>query len=181
MSDLAAIRQYAFDRMLLPASESEHAAALPADWTPAERDLAHQVASRRLVFQLLYELDVSAAKEPDPQWLARTLARVGGLGPIQAEAVRARVVAAYANRTAADEEFARLAPDWPPHRQAAVDRAILRLAHFEMTVVGEQPRIVVNEAVELAKHYSTEKSPAFINALLDRVLHRLTPTGEGAA
>jgi N utilization substance protein B len=78
-------------------------------------------------------------------------------------------------RAAADAEFLELAPEWPTNRLAAVDRAILRLAHFEMTSGRTPPKIAVNEAVELAKHYSTEKSPAFINGLLDKVLKRLEP------
>jgi N utilization substance protein B len=59
-----------------------------------------------------------------------------------------------------------------------VDRAILRLAHFEMTSGKTAPKIVVNEAVELAKRYSTERSPSFINALLDKVLKEVLPAIE---
>jgi Transcription termination factor len=56
-----------------------------------------------------------------------------------------------------------------------VDRALLRLAHYEMTSGRTPPRVVVNETVELAKHFSTEKAPAFINALLDKVMKRIQP------
>ncbi len=76
-------------------------------------------------------------------------------------------------RGAADEEFEALAPDWPPRRQAAIDRAILRLAHFEMVSGRTPPKVAVNEAVELARAFSTEKSPAFINGLLGKVLKRV--------
>ena len=67
----------------------------------------------------------------------------------------------------------RLAPAWPAHRQALADRAILRLGHYELTKGREAnnpPRVVINDMVALAKEYSTEKSPSFVNALLDKIL-----------
>ena len=81
--------------------------------------------------------------------------------------------AAFADRTTADKELTKLAPDWPTHRQAAVDRAILRLAHYEMTSGTAPPKAALSDAVELAKLFSTEKSPGFVNALLDNVLRRI--------
>ena len=65
---------------------------------------------------------------------------------------------AYEDRAKADGVMLELAPTWPASRQAAVDRAILRLAHFEMTRGKTPPKVAVNEAVELAKTFSTEKS-----------------------
>ena len=81
-------------------------------------------------------------------------------------------LAAFRDRRAADEAATELAPTWPAHRQPAVDRAIIRLAHHEITSGTGAPKASVNEAVELAKRYSTEKSPAFVNAVLDKILKR---------
>ena len=53
-----------------------------------------------------------------------------------------------------------------------MDRAILRLAQHEIAHGESPPKAVVNEAVELAKAFSTENSPAFINAVLGKVLKR---------
>lgn len=80
---------------------------------------------------------------------------------------------AWEHRAEADAELRELAPEWPPSRQAAVDRAILRLAHHEIVRGDSPPKAVVNEAVELAKAFSTEKSPAFVNGLLGKVLKRV--------
>ncbi|MBZ0172227.1 MAG: transcription antitermination protein NusB, partial [Phycisphaerales bacterium] len=80
----------------------------------------------------------------------------------------------------ADAEFEALAPDWPPRRQAAIDRAILRLGHFEMVSGRTPPKVVVNESVELAKAFSTDRSPAFINGLLGKVLKRVLGSAEPA-
>lgn len=85
---------------------------------------------------------------------------------------------AFAARAEADHEFEALAPDWPPRRQAAIDRAILRLAHFEMLSGRTPPKVSVNEAVELAKTFSTDRSPAFINGLLGKVLKRVLGSAE---
>ena len=77
---------------------------------------------------------------------------------------------AWASRDEADEVYATLAPTWPASRQPVVDRSILRLAWRELSLGRPAARIVVDEAIELAKAFSTEKSPAFINGLLDKAL-----------
>ena len=145
---------------------------------------------RRLALLALYQLD--ASPDSDAQSLRDSiedleslveegLTLADGLGAVSSkdlDAAVAKAQNAWAQRAGADEELTALAPDWPTARQAAVDRAILRLAWFEMTTHASPPKAVVNEAVELAKQFSTDKSPAFINALLGKVLKRLQ--GEGA-
>ncbi|MCL2492983.1 MAG: transcription antitermination factor NusB [Clostridiales bacterium] len=60
---------------------------------------------------------------------------------------------------------------WAVHRMASVDRAILRLACAEILWVDQiDPKVSVNEAVELAKAYGSDKSPAFVNGVLAGVL-----------
>jgi len=51
-----------------------------------------------------------------------------------------------------------------------VDRNLLRLAVWELTNTDTPPKVVIDEAIELAKEFSTEQSPAFINGVLDAVL-----------
>jgi N utilization substance protein B len=80
---------------------------------------------------------------------------------------------AWAAREQADAAVAALSADWPTHRQPAVDRSILRLAHFEMSSGKTPPKVAINEAVELAREFSTEKSPMFINGILDRIFKSL--------
>ena len=76
---------------------------------------------------------------------------------------------AWASRQAADREVSELTPDWPTHRQPPVDRAILRLAHYEISSGHAPAKVAINEAVELAKQYAAENSPAFINGVLDKL------------
>lgn len=80
-------------------------------------------------------------------------------------------------RAQADEWVERIAPQWPPRRQPVVDRNLLRLALWELTSDKAPPKVVLDEAIELAKEYSTENSPAFINGVLDAVLKEIQALG----
>ncbi len=59
---------------------------------------------------------------------------------------------------------------WPVHRMPVVDRCLLRSATYEILYLADIPSAVsINESIELAKKYSTEDSPKFINAVLDKI------------
>jgi N utilization substance protein B len=88
---------------------------------------------------------------------------------------------AWEGREISDRWVERLAPQWPPRRQPGVDRAILRLAIWELTSSDTPPKVVIDEAIELAKSYSTENSPAFVNGVLDAVLKEHRNLTEGTA
>jgi len=77
---------------------------------------------------------------------------------------------AWANRELSDTWIERLAPQWPPRRQPGVDRNILRLAIWELTHADTPHKVIIDEAIELAKNFSTENSPSFINGVLDAVV-----------
>ena len=71
---------------------------------------------------------------------------------------------------AIDERIAAQSRNWRLERMGRVDRNILRLAVAELVASPETPvRVVINEAVELAKRFGTADSPAFVNGLLDRI------------
>jgi transcription antitermination protein NusB len=148
------------------------AEALEASLTPEERQRVANIAARRLAFQILYELDVSNPVNPRAA-VEAMLSHVDGLGPIMGERVRDLALGAWENRKAADTVFATLAPEWPTHRLAGVDRAILRLAHHEVASKANPVGIAINEAVELARAFGTDKSPAFINALVHKAAQSL--------
>lgn len=72
------------------------------------------------------------------------------------------------NRTRSDEAISRLAKNWELSRIAMIDRIILRMAMTEMWEIVDVPvKVVLNEAIELAKLYSTAQSAAFVNGILD--------------
>jgi N utilization substance protein B len=89
--------------------------------------------------------------------------------------------AAWNGREVADRWVVRLAPQWPTRRQPGVDRSILRLAVWELTGATQTPpKVVIDEAIELAKEFSTEQSPAFVNGVLDAILKEYKQITEGA-
>lgn len=70
-----------------------------------------------------------------------------------------------------DNIIAQSAPEWPLEQINRIDLAILRLAIYELVTAPTQPpKVIIDEAVELAKAYGGEKSPGFINGVLGTVL-----------
>ena len=77
---------------------------------------------------------------------------------------------AVEHRTESDAIISKHARNWELHRIAAVDRNILRLAIYEMLYRDDIPPIVsINEAVDVAKKFSTQESGKFVNGILDKV------------
>ena len=66
-----------------------------------------------------------------------------------------------------DELIRKHTENWRFERLAAIDRAILRLAMHELRVGDTPPKVVLNEAVELAKKFSSDESGPFVNGVLD--------------
>ena len=74
------------------------------------------------------------------------------------------------HRDALDLQIKNHAQNWDLHRMAVVDRNILRMAIYEMTYREDIPPIVsINEAVDIAKKFSTQDSGKFVNGLLDKI------------
>src|SRR5579875_1133856 len=80
-----------------------------------------------------------------------------------------------------DALIARTAEHWTVERMAAVDRNVLRMALFELLCTSTPVGVVINEAVELAKRYSTEESGRFVNGLLGKVVRSGIPPLVGQA
>jgi N utilization substance protein B len=69
-----------------------------------------------------------------------------------------------------DTQIKKYARNWEIHRMAVVDRNVLRLAIYEMLHRDDIPPVVsINEAVDIAKRFSTEESGKFVNGILDKV------------
>ncbi len=93
--------------------------------------------------------------------------------PFVAELVRGAVE--YAAEV--DERIVRHAEHWRMERMPAVDRNILRLAVYEMTRGGTPAAVAIDEALELARRFSSEESVQFINGVLDAI-HRELGQGQ---
>ncbi len=78
------------------------------------------------------------------------------------------VAGTLAHREEIDRQISELAKDWKLERMGGVDRAITRMAIFEIKYGEDKvpPRAAVNEAVELAKHFGSDESGRFVNGIL---------------
>jgi len=72
-----------------------------------------------------------------------------------------------------DEIITKHAENWKIERLSAIDRAILRLAIYELRATDTPPKVVLNEAVDLAKKFSSEDAGSFVNGILDTVYKSL--------
>ena len=154
---------------------------------------------RRFALQALYQFDsglagdVDAVREalesaaeidefgesPD---MSTAEARVAARDP-DAAAARAKAIEeglglaslVWEHRVEADAAVRPFTAEWPVHRQPIVDRNALRLGWYAFTHGGEDVARAIDETVELAKTFSTEKSGAFVNAVLDRVAKARRP------
>lgn len=82
---------------------------------------------------------------------------------------------AWENREALDKKISKLSIDWPLERIGKVDHSILRLAIQELDSGDTPASVVIDEAVELAKKYSSEEAAKFINGILGTYLRKQSP------
>jgi len=134
-------------------------------------DARHLARERAL--ELLYEADV---KEVEVREV------VAALPVAPAPFVLELVDAAAAHRGEAEAAIRVASVDWPLERMAVLDRLVMVLAIGEVLGTSPPPdAVVLDEAVELAKTYSTEASPRFVNGVLAAVLPSLVrPAGSSS-
>lgn len=101
------------------------------------------------------------------------------LEPVVSDYGRELALQAWNDRANTDTVINKFARDWTSTSLPAVDLAILRLAIYEMLHRPDvPPKVAIDEAIEMAKVYSTESSSRFINGLLDSVMKADTTEGE---
>ena len=122
---------------------------------------------RELAMQVLYAWDAVGSDDPE---VARQIIAEGSEDDDVRRGGLEMATGTWGQREASDQWVERLAPQWPPRRQPGVDRSLIRLAVWELTNSDTPPKVVIDEAIELAKSFSTEQSPGFVNAVLDSVL-----------
>lgn len=128
------------------------------------RAVAARRRARALALQVLYEVDLTGHA-----WRG-ALEQQGG-GATDDEQAAHWVEGVLAHRDELDALIRRHAPVYPVEQLAVVDRNILRLALYELRHEPETPvRVVVNEAVELAKSFGGDSSPRFVNGVLGAVV-----------
>jgi N utilization substance protein B len=123
--------------------------------------------ARSVAIQALYEID-SVGHDPDAtlQHLFKEIKLNEESAAFTTDLVKG--VVRYKEKL--DAQIHRFAPAWPVAQIGIIDRNILRLAIYEILIDNKVPeKVAINEAVELAKSYSGDNSPKFINGVLGAV------------
>jgi transcription antitermination protein NusB len=133
------------------------------------RQIYERRQARRLALQALFEID---SADHLPGDVIRERLSYMNPGEHGATFLRWLVVGVVRNEPRIDALIAKYAPEWPVDQLAIIDRNILRLAIFEIgSRESDAPlKVIINEAVELAKLFGSESSPRFINGVLGSAL-----------
>lgn len=134
--------------------------------------------AREVVLQVLYEDDLNPDRNMaiSAEFLQRRLKDDPELIAFASELLSG----VRRNRTEIDGLLSERAANWRLERMAVTDRNVLRLAAYEMLFTGTPDRVVINEAVELAKRFGAKQSSQFVNGILDRLFRdRGEKTTEG--
>jgi N utilization substance protein B len=131
--------------------------------------------ARIAAMQILFELDL--VDHPVDCAIQRRLEEEV-LPADAAEFVERLVHGAVETSTTLDQIIEQAAPNWPIYQMPPIEKAILRLAIWELLFDKRDPappRAVINEAVELAKHFGSENSSRFVNGVLGTVVSQHRP------
>ncbi len=129
--------------------------------------MTRRTRGREVALQVLYQLEQNPAV--DPAVIELFIARRTGDSKLAAF-TKGLVDGVSAHRARLDELIGGVAENWRLDRMAAIDRNILRLGAYEMLLCPDVPvKVAINEALELAKRYSTAQSSRFVNGILDRL------------
>jgi len=137
---------------------------------------ANRKMVRTVVFQILYqeELNPGSLATLAESYIAQELPRHEPLLKFAEQLLESTVK----YREAIDEQLAAFSQNWTLARMSPTDRSILRLAVSEIVYIGTPKPVVINEAIELAKKFSTKDSPAFVNGILDQVQRPTEPAAQ---
>lgn len=127
-------------------------------------------AAREAAFKVIYQLDMGDGNE---NLALETMLEEGELTDLNEAFCREIVQGVQENRDAIDTFIQENTKGWNLKRMMSVDRNLLRLAVYEIKFSDHISAIgAINEAVELAKVYGDNNSPAFVNSILDKIMKR---------
>jgi len=125
--------------------------------------------ARSIALQSIYESDFRKSGNPE-EIFKRHLKNIGkNLDTENAEFALELIRKVGSTGDVIDEQIKNSAPDWPLNQIAVIDRNILRLSICELNYFDTPPKVVINEAVELAKTFGSEKTSKFINGVLGTI------------
>jgi N utilization substance protein B len=123
--------------------------------------------AREIALQVLYQLDIS---DGNPREVLRLYWENFAPTAKALDFCQRLVQGVHQNQPQIDQLIEETSENWSLKRMSFVDRNILRMATFELWKCPDIPfKVTLNEAVELAKKFSTDESGAFINGILDKI------------
>lgn len=131
---------------------------------------------RELALQMLYQHELAGTQVDT---ILDGMEELDEAPPASREFAVALVRGVLARRDEIDDIIKGQADNWRLDRMAAVDRNILRVALYELIYQTDTPAaVVIDEAVEIAKRFGSERSSQFVNGVLDGFVHRQPPARE---
>ncbi|RJQ45125.1 MAG: transcription antitermination factor NusB [Nitrospiraceae bacterium] len=126
--------------------------------------------AREYALQILFQLDLTGSEFDEDVW--DEFWEGNEEDADVKEFTRGIVINTQKNIAHIDAMIKKAAQHWSLDRMAVIDRNILRAATYELLYKKDiPPSVVMNEALEIAKKYSTEESAPFINGILDKIAH----------
>jgi transcription antitermination protein NusB len=120
--------------------------------------------SREFALQMLFEWDMT---HQDPARVEKLFWKSAPAAASTREFANLLFEGTVKEAAVLDELVKKFAENWRLERIAAIDRNILRMAIYELRTATAPPRVVIDEALELAKKFSSGEAPAFLNGVLD--------------
>lgn len=124
---------------------------------------------REHIFRLIFRMDFHPEEEMTEQEYFY-LDNLVGISDEERQYIQKKADAVREKKEALDQQIDAVADKWQTGRMMKVDLTIIRLAAYEILHDADVPTgVAINEAVELAKRYGTDQSPAFVNAILAKL------------
>lgn len=129
--------------------------------------MATRRKAREVTLQMLYQVDVNPDVGADV--LREMIVEQLGRGDVT-DFCWKLFTGVMETRPQLDTRIESVADNWTLKRMAPTDRNVLRLGVFEMLYTETPLRVVIDEAIELARRFGAEQSPQFVNGILDRLI-----------
>jgi transcription antitermination protein NusB len=126
--------------------------------------------SREFALQMLFEWDMT---RENPGQVERMFWKSARAADTTRKFANQLFEGATSQANTTDQLVAKLSENWRLERLSVVDRSILRLAIYELRSGTAPPKVVIDEALELAKVFSSAEAPAFLNGILDEAYRSL--------
>ncbi len=130
--------------------------------------MSRRSRAREIVLQVLYQNELNP-EQPDFVRTRFVEARLGHNDKLVAFA-RSLIDGVREHRETLDQALGRTAMNWRLSRMAATDRNVLRLGAYELLHTDAPGRVVINEAIVLARRYGSDNSASFVNGVLDKLM-----------